>query len=200
MGEAVATLTATHTARTDYPLLQITDSKTTLESVTSRRTKYEDEGFINQKNADITQAIIGAALARTAPTAIRWVKGHNGHPGNEAADRLAGAATAKAHPDEVDLSVPESLRLTGAKLTKMTQKLAYKALRQKKAAATTRRPRTADRVSRIMQDLEDDFKTKVTEAYLWWLLRKLQITKDARQWLWMVIHDGYMVGSHWLRL
>ncbi|KAI9056414.1 hypothetical protein FKP32DRAFT_1585912 [Trametes sanguinea] len=170
-----------------------------MAAVTSRRKKYEDEGFIRQKNGELTRAIIAASLARPAFTAFRWVKGHNGDPANEAADMLAGLGAEKQLPDPICLDVPAELVLSGAKLSAMTQELAYKAIRQRKDKAVQPRARTAGRVTRILDDIEDDYGTQITEGQLWRSLKKASVTREARQWLWMVIHDGYMVGTHWLR-
>ncbi|KAI0822592.1 hypothetical protein BC628DRAFT_1412125 [Trametes gibbosa] len=124
-GEAVATLTAAQVADPAAPLLHITDSRTTLEAVTKRFRKYQDEGFICQKNPNLTRAIVATTL---------WVKGHNGHPANEKADALAGHGARKLAPDAVDVAIPGQLRITGAKLNKVTQKLAYKVICARKAA------------------------------------------------------------------
>lgn len=198
-GEAVAALQAGKMADPTRPLLQITDSRTTMDAVTKRRIKYEDEGYFTQKNGELTRAIVSEVFRRRAHTAFCWVKGHNGHPGNEAADALAGAGAKKNQEDQISLEEDPTTRLTGAKLTKLTQKLAYKVIRARKAAKMKARPRTAERVERIMKDLDEDFEIQVTEAHLWTSLRKTYVSKEARQWMWLTIHDGYMVGSHWLR-
>ncbi|OSC98504.1 hypothetical protein PYCCODRAFT_1447396 [Trametes coccinea BRFM310] len=170
-----------------------------MAAVTTRRQKYEDEGFINQRNGELTRAIIAATLARPTHTAFRWVKGHNGDPANEAADALAGKGAEKDRADEVDIEAKPELVLTGAKLSKISQRLAYRAIRQRKDKDVSIRAKTAQRVTRILDDLEDDYTIQVTEAQLWKSLRKDSVLREARQWLWMVIHDAYMVGTHWLR-
>ncbi|KAJ3990981.1 hypothetical protein F5050DRAFT_1802253 [Lentinula boryana] len=64
------------------------------------------------------------------PTTLKWVKGHSGLEGNDKADALAKLGSEKTEQDEVDLLIPPSLCLTGAKLNCMTQARAYKAIRQ----------------------------------------------------------------------
>ncbi|OSD03192.1 hypothetical protein PYCCODRAFT_1444583 [Trametes coccinea BRFM310] len=170
-----------------------------MDAVTKRKQKYEDEGFIHQKNGELTRAIIGATLARPTHSAFRWVKGHNGDPANEAADSLAGIGAEKATADDVNLEIKPELVLTGVKLSKMSQRLAYRAIRQRKDCTVSIRAKTTQRVARILEDLEDDCGIQVSETQLWKSLKKSYVLREARQWLWMVIHDAYMVGTHWLR-
>ncbi|KAH9890114.1 hypothetical protein C8Q73DRAFT_747783 [Cubamyces lactineus] len=170
-----------------------------MESVTVRRQQYEDEGFIKQSNGELTKALIGALLKRPTFSAFTWVRGHNGHPGNEAADQLAGQAAAREIEDVLNLDVDEALRLTGAKLSAMTQELAYKAIRTIRTQKAEARTSTAQRVAQILSDIEDNFKVQIPEKMLWRSLKKPVVSREARQWIWMVIHDGYMIGDRWLR-
>ncbi|KAH9885427.1 hypothetical protein C8Q73DRAFT_769902 [Cubamyces lactineus] len=170
-----------------------------MESVTIRRRQYEDEGFIKQSNGELTKALIGALLKRPTLTAFTWVRGHNGHPGNEAADQLAGQAAAREVEDLLSLDVDDALRLTGAKLSAMTQELAYKAIRTIRAKKAEARTSTAQRVAQILSDIDDNFKVQLFEGALWRSLKKPVVSREARQWIWMVIHDGYMLGDRWLR-
>ncbi|OSC96467.1 hypothetical protein PYCCODRAFT_1379163 [Trametes coccinea BRFM310] len=170
-----------------------------MESVTVQRHKYEDEGFIKHSNGALTKALIGALLTRQTFSAFTWVKGHNGHPENEAADQLAGQAAARAVGDPIHLCTDETLRLTGAKLSAITQELAYKAIRTIRAEKAGARASTAQRVAQILSDIADNFGVQLSEGMLWRSLKKPVVSREARQWVWMVIHDGYMVGERWLR-
>ncbi|KAJ3008140.1 hypothetical protein NUW54_g3267 [Trametes sanguinea] len=198
-GEGVASLMAAKAADPARHLVQITDSKTVLESVTRYRQRNEDEGFIRQSNGALTQSLISALLARKAHTAFQWVKGHAGHPGNEAADALAGTGARKPDPDEVDMSIDRTLHITGAKLSTMTQELAYRAIRERKARKVDARTSTQERIQQILTDLEDDFDIRLSERNLWKSLKKDTVSREARQWIWTSIHDGFMIGQRWLR-
>ncbi|KAF5325574.1 hypothetical protein D9758_018235 [Tetrapyrgos nigripes] len=110
------------------PMTLETDSKYVISHLTSSLKKMEDTGYPNVNNADIIRAMVANYRRREGPTSIVWVKGHNGHPGNEAADALAGAATNKDREDAIALEIPPELKVTGVKLNALTQKLAYNAI------------------------------------------------------------------------
>lgn len=67
---------------------------------------------------------------RSAPTDIEWVRGHVGLLGNEEADALAGHGAEM--PNGNDEGVPAAdprFTVSGAKLSKITQALAYRGIR-----------------------------------------------------------------------
>ena len=69
-----------------------TDSGYAIGCLTNWKDKWDSSGWQNSrgddvKNANIIQAII--ALLTQIDVTFMWVKGHNGDPGNEAADILA---------------------------------------------------------------------------------------------------------------
>ncbi|KAI0816979.1 hypothetical protein BC628DRAFT_1282490, partial [Trametes gibbosa] len=180
-------------------LVQETDSKTVMDALTRHRVMLEDTGYIGKKNGELTSAILAALRSRNAHTAFLWVKGHSGHPRNEEADRLAGMGAAKAAGDDVQLAVPDSLRISGAKLLAISQKLAYRAIRDLKEAKLAPRPSATANLSTIVEDLKVACGYHATDAAIWTSLRKKDVTREARQFLWKTIHDGFMTGRHWLR-
>ncbi len=90
-GEIVATLMAATTVEPNRRVIQETDSRTTMDSLTNWKQRHEDTGYILQKNAYLTKATLAKLRMRKAHTLFKWVKGHNGHPRNEAADKLSDA-------------------------------------------------------------------------------------------------------------
>lgn len=131
-GEAVATLTASRLDVGGVLMIQEMDSQTVMKSVTTWTRDHENAGYVMQKNGVLTRAVVAALRARQGRTFFRWVKGHDGHERNEKADELAGQGARKDVPDNLSIDVPEELRLMGCKLSTMTQKLAYRAIRAKK--------------------------------------------------------------------
>ncbi len=198
-GEATATLIATSVASARSRVTQITDSQTTMDSLSRWRSKHEDTGFILQKNADITRATLAKLRMRHAHTIFKWVRGHNGHASNEAADLLAAAGARKPVEDSISLAIPDTFKVTGAKLQALTQKLAYRAIRRKKDKYVETRPRTEANMNRITSGIQAAFGIELHDATVWRSFRSKHVARTTSQFLWMAAHDGYMLGTHWMR-
>ncbi len=197
--EIVATFLATTTAGNRTRVIHETDSQTTMDSLTRRLQKHEDTGYIMQKNAVLTRATIAKLRMRQAHTVFRWIKAHNGHQRNEAADALAALGAAGTTGGQLSLAIPAAFKLSGAKLQSMTQKLAYRAIRGRKDALTKPRPIASSNMAKIADGIEDAFGVQLHDATIWKSLRGRHVSREASQFMWMAIHDGYMVGTHWLR-
>jgi ribonuclease HI len=100
MGELKAVLdllesTAAHPSTADEHLLILCDSQYVINSVTKWMAGWKRKGWKKRdgkpvQNVDLMQAIDAAMQGRNVD--FEWVKGHAGHPLNEAADARANAA------------------------------------------------------------------------------------------------------------
>ncbi len=198
-GEIVATLTATTITHNRIRLIQETDSRTTMDSLTKWIHNHEDTGYILQRNAELTRLTIARLRMRRAHTIFKWVKGHNGHAGNEAADELAAKGAGKLTGDGIDLEIPRAFMVSGAKLRSMTQRLAYRAIRSRRDEKTDPRPSAVSNMDRIASGIQAAFGVQLHDATIWASFKSKHVTRSAAQFLWMAVHNGYMIGSHWLR-
>ncbi|KAI0738790.1 hypothetical protein C8Q80DRAFT_1222149 [Daedaleopsis nitida] len=155
-----------------------------MDALTKWRPEHEDSGYIMQKNSGLTKAVIAALRMRRARTYFRWVKGHTGHWRNEGADRYAGRGARKTQRDAVDTRIPASLSVTGCKLSVITQRTA------KSARINTRK---------VLDGVKQSFGVCLDESNVWTSIRRKEISRECRQFLWMCIHNGYMVGHKWQR-
>jgi ribonuclease HI len=90
--ELTAVISALEALNRPVPVTLYTDSRYVLDGVTKwlpgwQRNGWRTAGKQPVKNVDLWQRLV-AAMARHEVT-WRWVKGHNGDPGNERADELA---------------------------------------------------------------------------------------------------------------
>ncbi|KAK0470844.1 hypothetical protein IW261DRAFT_1553664 [Armillaria novae-zelandiae] len=158
-------------------------------------TKWEDEGYFLISNSHVMETTIARFRACTMPTRLRWVKGHSGDPGNDGADCLARAATEKDAPDIVDLTIPPVLKMRGARLVALTQTMAYKIIRKIKVQAEPYqakldRNNTNRNVQLALAAANKHCRVEITRE-------ELDLNRSACFFLWMVVHDGYIVRRHW---
>ncbi|KAJ3878295.1 ribonuclease H-like protein [Lentinula edodes] len=178
------------------------DSKTSIDGLTRNRKKWEDQGYINVKNSSDFKLAIARLRERQAISHMKWVKGHVGIEGNEEADKLADEGREKDEPDIINVTIPDHLQITGAKLNKMTQALAYKAIRTKKMCTKKYQEAMNRRATKYnMNEARRGAKTlsgkTPSEARIWRALRHKNLSRQIRYFLWMIAHNGYQVGRYW---
>jgi len=176
------------------------DSKYAINALTKNLTKHEDQGYIEMSNMRIIQATTAALRKRKGKTLLRWVKGHSGHERNEGADQLANLSAQKDHPEEFDLTIQPAYHITGAKLSKMTQSLAYKGIRQKKLQTNSHQRRTtSQKIDQIQNEVEDATGKTPNEDQIWKAIQHPDLSRKARYFLWMTTHNAYRIGEYWLK-
>jgi hypothetical protein len=180
-------------------LLIETDSRYAKEALCKHRVKHEDAGYIGIANRELIIPMVAAFCMRQTDTKIRWVKAHAGHELNEGAHEMAKRGASKSRPDTLDVEVPVSLVVTRAKVSVMTQKLAYQAIREFKMRSYQLRPRTIANLERAKAEAEDTFDCVPSSVAIWRGIRNKDITKKGWAFLWKTAHDAFMVGDRWRR-
>ncbi|KAF9490617.1 hypothetical protein BDN71DRAFT_1484416 [Pleurotus eryngii] len=166
------------------------NSKYAIETLTKNLANLEDTGYIGKANKKLIQLTVAKLRSTNNKTSFKWVKGHNGHAGGE-----------------INEEIPVKLRLTGAKLSKMTQSLAYKAIREKALEATIQknRKRTLTMIDAIQNHIEEVIEETPTEERIWKAakshtpIKNNNFSRQIKYYLWMVAHDTYCIGMHWLK-
>ncbi|KAJ7615152.1 hypothetical protein DFH06DRAFT_919230, partial [Mycena polygramma] len=186
----------------DVPLKIKSDSKYVIEGLTKHLLRWEEEGFHNTKNGHLMRITVARLRERKAPTIFEWVKGHSGVEGNEQADRLADKGRQNAASPVVDMTIPRAVLVPGVKLNSITQSLAYRIIR----AQNMDRPKHQELLDRrdttknivYAQDAAMDNEGNVpTIAQIWKSIRHKDFSRSIREFLWKVIHEGYILGDKW---
>jgi hypothetical protein len=184
----------------------VSNSRTVLDGLNKYCECWESRGWIGTENGLELQALFARILVRKAPTFLKWVKGHSGNPGNEAADKLAEQGRLKPRDsDLIDLTIPEHLRLSGAKLSQMTQSLAYRSIRVLKMetpsyqAALDRRS-TGINLEHTRESALTLSQHLPTDKSIWLSIHHKDFSRKVKFFLWVTMHDGYKVGKYWANI
>jgi hypothetical protein len=169
-----------------------------IDGLTIHLKKWEDRGWIGIKNKEWFQRAAYLLRRRTAPTKFKWVKGHSGELGNEQADRLAKQGAEKDLDGDIPLEVPDHFNLQGAKLSTITQAIAYKGIyerSQKKQRKTTHR-----NLEKVREDIAAQSGTRETNEAIWGMIRKSPIHLKIRQFFYKMLHSTQKIGTYWYNI
>ncbi|KAI9061395.1 RnaseH-domain-containing protein [Trametes sanguinea] len=182
------------------PLHIVTDSRYVVDGLTNHLQRWEDSGWTDVANAEHVRDVVARLRAHSAPTTVRWVKGHSGIPGNDAADELAKRGATKEVDDEPPLPPCRTEYLTkGLRLTSVTQKLAYKAICKWKAKVTVRAGTEAT-VRMVVDGLKREWKLWLRPASLWKAVKGHDVRREMRDFWWKALHSALKVGKYWEKI
>jgi len=169
-----------------------------MDTITTNLQKIEDKGWIGTANKHILRPIVAWARSRKAPTIFTKVKGHSGDIGNDGADALAGLGALKEIPDKITLEYPTHLTVNGAKLSKMTQSLAYKGILEKKKPP--KRRATEIMLDKTRYAVEEMTGEIPSDNQIWMSIKNPNIPRNIKGFIWRCLHDAHKVGHFWTRM
>ncbi|KAG1841801.1 hypothetical protein DFJ58DRAFT_688478 [Suillus subalutaceus] len=180
------------------PAIIITDSRYVIDGLTKNLKNWEERGWINIANKELFKATAYHLRNRLAPTAFRWVKGHNRIKGNEEADRLAGLGATKDTYDQINTTIPQNFDLQGAKLSKISQALAYKGILASPNPEYKRRTlglldMTRHAVHEVSNELE-------TDRTIWLNRKHKDLSKKFQTFTYKALNNAYKVGDFWSQI
>ncbi|KAH9857508.1 RnaseH-domain-containing protein [Lenzites betulinus] len=174
----------------------VTDSMYVYKGLTMHLEGWENKGWFGVANADILKKLVAGLRRRSAQTHLKWVKGHSGVPGNEEADRLAAhGTTEEERPPRRLTSRDRAFLSRGARLTTMTQKLAYKCIMD--AKHTHPRSDTARSLGMVQDALGTDLGLYPTVKAIWSNIWNKDLSVKTASFFWKTMHNAYRVGEYW---
>ncbi|KAI0336025.1 RnaseH-domain-containing protein [Cubamyces sp. BRFM 1775] len=190
-------VTMAHRATPPFvPLHVVSDSKYVVDGLTRWLPKWEENGWIGVANQCQIKEVAALLRSRSAPTTFQWVKGHSRVRGNEEADRLAAEGAEKPAPfTPMHLPPPTRYLRQGASLACMTQRLAYRGIKQQQTRKLLQK--TADALDQAIGKVQEMTGRQNTAQALWKAIRKDPIERRVRDFLWKTAHRAYKIGSFW---
>jgi ribonuclease HI len=200
IAEITAILVALQQTEPYIPITFITDSKYAIDGLTKHIDQWEDKGWIDIANSEYLKATLYHLRKRSAQTSFIWTKGHNGNQGNEQADRLALEGVNKLTEDQLDLSIPDEWNLQGAKISSISQSLAYKGIKKQNETKNPPRRATTSNLDIARYAIQEITGNLEHDSAIWTGCRNKDIQKTIRQFLFKAIHRAYHIGEYWLNI
>jgi ribonuclease HI/exonuclease III len=198
VGELAAVIAAISKVPNSQPLVIVTDSKYVIEGLTTHLEAWENAGWIGIKNAPLFKKAVTLLRQRSATTAFKWTKGHDGDEGNEQSDRLAKEGARKHTFDPLELDIPDKFNIQGAKLSTLTQALAYKGIQDRKIKPT--RLSTDRNLTLTREAVRRHTREEETDATIWSGLRRATLRPRVKQFLYKAMHEAYKIGAFWANI
>ena len=195
-GELYAILLAISSLPPDQAIVIRTDSMYAINGLTKNLEKWEDQGWLFSKHATLFKNITAWMRFQSNKTQMVWVKGHSGIKGNEEADKLA-AEGSKINIPIVDTlpAAPENMVPSGAKLSALSQKDFYRAI--KKANPPPTQKKSANTIGRIQACTEEAYNTAPTISSTWKSAKHKDLTKKTQEFMWKCFHETFKIGRFW---
>ncbi|KAF8220179.1 hypothetical protein L208DRAFT_1542569 [Tricholoma matsutake] len=151
-------------------------------------------------NAEILQATTATLQNREGKTMLKWVKNNPQHQGITGANQMANLGAQKNQADEVKLAIEPAYQLKGAKLSELTQSLAYKGIQQKKLQLNLHQRRaTIQMIDQIQNEVEDATGKIPSEDQIWKAIQHKDFSRNPCYFLWMAAHSAFQISKYWLK-
>ncbi|KAI0344347.1 hypothetical protein BDW22DRAFT_1316404, partial [Trametopsis cervina] len=198
-GEILAIILAARATLPFAPLHIVSRSSYAIDSLTVHLPRWRDNGWIGVANATLLRCAAYHLQTRSAVTTFRWSPSNDGDaalPADDDASALARAGSTQDPPTDLDLSVPDRWNTTGARLTSLTQSLAYQGVR---ATRKTTHRRAADgNIARVQHCTTDHLGGgRPLPHSVWKGLRHKDTTRNISDFLWKTTHNALKVGAYW---
>ncbi|KAJ7062438.1 hypothetical protein B0H15DRAFT_807887 [Mycena belliarum] len=190
-----AALLACRAAPRDKPLTLVSTSSALPTAMNTHLLKWENSGWIGVPNPDPPRALAAALRARTAPTTFTKATGTTASSGCAAAASLARDALLSAVAPDPAMFTPPQSAMKGAKLSAMTQALAYRAIRDSKPVPT--RKATVANVSLVRDFMRIHCGNAPRDESIWLSVRHRDFSRQIRNFLWKSVHGAHRVGRYW---
>ncbi|EMD36518.1 hypothetical protein CERSUDRAFT_23066, partial [Gelatoporia subvermispora B] len=135
---------------------------------------------------------------RSAPTELLWTSRTAHGPQLEAAQTLATLGIDNAIPFPLITDIPEDFHVTGARLSSLTQALAYRGILFETAAPICRS--TDISLDIIRHRIRACTERTPSVAAIWMSCRDPVFSRSVADFLWKCIHGAHRCGEYWRKV
>ncbi|KAJ7126527.1 hypothetical protein C8R43DRAFT_816420, partial [Mycena crocata] len=165
--------------------------------MTQRLQAMEDKGWIGVSDRKTLRALAGELKARTAPTIFQEnnPKQEDRDQGLSGARTLAVRGTQRLESSQPYLVSEASSDLRGAKLSLLTQAMAYAGIRELESA--TSRRETDNNIKLVQTATKTNFTFVPTPAQIWTSIRTKDFSRQVKNFYWKSMHAAHRIGTFW---
>ncbi|KAH9840759.1 uncharacterized protein C8Q71DRAFT_829641 [Rhodofomes roseus] len=198
IGEAVAALKVVTDTPRDAPLKIILSTQALAKDMTERLQRWEDRGWIGIAGSQVLRALVNKLRQRCAPTIFGKASNSAEYTIRNNACDLAKEQFLAQTTTTIRLSIDKAFDLTGAKLSTLTQAIAYRGIRDRLRLQD--RPRTAGQVQRTTDNSKGPGLRAATTAELWTSIRHKDFHRKIVDFLWKGMHEAHKIGPFWAHI
>ncbi|KAJ7115514.1 hypothetical protein C8R43DRAFT_902649 [Mycena crocata] len=156
----------------------------------------EDRGWIGIAEREPLRALAALLKAREGKTVFKDEKDSGiESTGFAQAASQAAAGCNDVEPSRVNYTIDPALELPSAKLSTLTQAIAYAGIKELREAVL--RKATDNNVKQIQLAVQLNFKRLPTPAQIWKSIRHKDFSRQVRNFLWKSIHSAHRIGAFW---
>lgn len=193
--DAGAIILAVTAAPTDAPLHIHTTSKALTESLNKKLQQHEDSGWTGVRDMIILRNAAYRLRHRAAPTIWHLEKREVNRGEYDTAKHEATRALRGEEVMEMDLSIPPQYNNSGIKLDTVTQKLAYRKIRELRI--THPRQRTTRNLYDVLKAMDRICDVRPTDNRIWTSIRAKPIPRQIADFIWKAMHGTIKCGPFW---
>ena len=197
-GLVSAAIYATSRIPGDVPIRIVSETGTLRNLMTSKRQTWEEKGWSGVKGARHIKLLVNRLRQRCAPTSLGIEKKHE-CPTMAVAERdFKRAVQNGVPPHTINIEADPTFELSGAKLSSLTQALAYQSIRERKERKP--RPATTRMMERVLTYNRRSGQPEITTALVWRSVRHPDLQRKIVDFLWKIVHNAHRVGSYWSKI
>ncbi|KAJ7698529.1 hypothetical protein B0H16DRAFT_1349472 [Mycena metata] len=190
--EAITALVAKQKTALDTELRLESPRTATAVAMTKNLNGWEDRGRIGVPNRNVLKSLASELHRRTATTVFAV---SNESAGAKAAATLSVTGARKSEDDKIHYRIHPDNQLPGAKLSTMTQSIAYRGIKERNEPVS--RKATDRNIELVLSAVKAAFSSPATAASIWKSIRHKDISRNIRNWLWKSMHNAHRVGKYW---
>ncbi|KAH9830960.1 uncharacterized protein C8Q71DRAFT_883238 [Rhodofomes roseus] len=179
----------------DVPIQFICETKLLCDTLCRDLTKWEGIDWLGVRNRLALRDLVNVLRQRCAYTSFHKADNKTDRNIIDEGRRLTTRLMQDGGAREVPLRIDPTLNISGAKLSLITQRIAYRLIRTR--LDTAERRRTVSTVTSVIATLNSQLKELTRAEDLWTSLRNPDFRLQISDFLWKCMHDAFRVGRFW---